>query len=202
LGRYRKKEGVKAMFDAENNECGIITKDSTATAKELSVIFGLTTRRIRQLAEDEVIVREDRGRYNLADSVQGYAAFIAKPEEAADDLKMEKDRRRAELTLKEAKAKVAMLHAKELEGEMHRAEDVQLFTQGLIDMIKSALISLPGRCAVELSRCEEAEECQIILKDTVREILREISEFDYDPVRYEELVRKRENMNEMNYDDE
>ena len=85
---------------------------------------------------------------------------------------------------------------------MHRAEDVQLFTQGLIDMVKSALLQLPGQLAVEASLCETAEEAQILIKDAVKEILREISEFDYDPEKYEALVRERQNLDEKQDDDE
>lgn len=190
------------MFDAENNESMAITEETTVTVKELSILFGVTTRRIRQLAEDEVVVRSDRGRYLLADSVKGYTAFMAKPEADEDDLKMEKSRRKAELTLKEAKAKVAALHAKELEGEMHRSEDVRGFVDSLVYTIKQALLNLPGRMAVELSLCQTAEECQIIVKDTVKDVLQELSEFEYDPAYYEAIVRERENMNEGNNDDE
>lgn len=189
------------MYDADNNEIMEITEDTLANGKELAVIFGVTKRRIRQLAEDDIVVSADyRGRYRLADSVKGYAAFRAKPETSEDDQQMEKDRRKAELMLKEAKAKVAMLHAKELEGEMHRSEDVQVFTQDLIDCVKTSLLNLPGRCSVQLSLCTSAEECSIILKDTVKDVLREISEFDYDPVRYEARVRERLNMKEVNED--
>lgn len=189
------------MYDAGNNEIAEITEDTLANGKELAVIFGVTKRRIRQLAEDDIVVSADyRGRYRLADSVKGYAAFRAKPETSEDDQKIERDRRQAELTYKESRAKIAMLNARELEGEMHRAEDVQMFTQDLIDYVKTSLLSLPGQCAVELSLCSDAEECQIILKDTVRGILREISEFDYDPARYESKVRERLNMKEVNED--
>ena len=184
------------MFDADGANSGTITEESTVSVKELSTLFGISTRRVRQLAEDEVVVRAERGRYALTDSVQGYVAFMTKPTESEDDLKLEKDRRKAELTLKEAKAKVAMLHAKEMEGEMHRSEDVKRYVQSLVNTIKSALLSLPGRCAVELSLQETAEECQVILKSTVKDILSELSEFKYDPAYYESMVRERENMNE------
>ncbi len=190
------------MFDADGVNLGTITEESTVNVKELSTVFGVSTRRIRQLAEDDIVVRAERGRYLLADSVQGYNAFLKKPESSADELQMEKDRRKAELTLKEAKAKVAMLHAKELEGEMHRSEDVQLWCQGLIYMIKNSLLALPGQIAVDLSLQKTAEDCQIIVKDAVKDILHQMSEFDYDPVFYEKLVRERENMNEVNEDDE
>ena len=50
--------------------------------------------------------------------------------------------------------------------------------------------------------CETAEEAQILIKDAVKEILREISEFDYDPEKYEALVRERQNLDEKQDDDE
>lgn len=184
------------MFDADGADSGTITEESTVSVKELSTLFGISTRRVRQLAEDDVVVRAERGRYALTDSVQGYVAFMTKPTESEDDLKLEKDRRKAELTLKEAKAKVAMLHAKELEGDMHRSEDVQLWCQGLVDMIKTSLLALPGQIAVDLSFQETAEDCQIILKAAVKDILNQLAEFEYDPVFYEKLIRERENMNE------
>ena len=79
---------------------------------------------------------------------------------------------------------------------MHRSEDVQLFTQDLVDYVKTSMLTLPGRCAVEVSLCETAEEASLILRDNVKEILRELSEYDYDPERYEARVRERENMNQ------
>ena len=190
------------MFDADGINSGTITEESTATVKELSTVFGVTTRRIRQLAEDDIVVRAERGKYLLSESVQRYAAFMAKPESNEEEIKMEMDRRKAELMLKQAKATSAMLLAKELEGKMHRSEDVNLWCQGLIEMIKNALLSMPGQIAVELSLQETAEDCQIILKSAVKDVLREISEFDYDPVFYERLVRERLNMQEVNEDDE
>ena len=85
---------------------------------------------------------------------------------------------------------------------MHRADDVQLFTQGMIDMVKTSLMQLPGQLAVDVSLCETAEEAQILIKDAVKEILREISEFDYDQEKYEALVRERQNLDERLDDDE
>ena len=41
----------------------------------------------------------------------------------------------------------------------------------------------------------------MIIKDTVKDILRELSEYEYDPEKYEELVRERENMAEKAEDD-
>ena len=62
--------------------------------------------------------------------------------------------------------------------------------------MKNALLSLPGRLAVEVSLCDTAEECSALIKEAIRDVLGELSEYDYDPEKYEALVRERQNMEE------
>ena len=114
----------------------------------------------------------------------------------SEEKKLDKAKQAAEVKLKVAKAAMAELQAKELSGKMHRSEDVQVFTQELIDTVKNALLSLPGRLAVEVSLCDTAEECSVLIKEAIRDVLAELSEFDYDPEKYEALVRERQNMDE------
>ncbi len=174
-----------------------ITEETTATVKDLAVILGLSERRIRQLAEDKIFERVERGRYLLADSVQAYFTYATKNDKSEEDITTERQRRAAEAKLKEARASIESLRAAELRGKMHRSEDVQAFTQSLVDTIKNALLSLPGRMSVELSLCETAEECSLIVKDTVKDVLRELSEFEYDPDKYAAAVREREKLQEV-----
>ena len=140
--------------------------------------------------------------FNLMDTVKEHLDSLQeKSKKTEDEKKLDKAKMAAEVKLKAAKATMAQLQADELKGKMHRSEDVQAFTQSLVDTIKQSLLSLPGRMSVELSLCETAEECSVIIKDTVKDILRELSEYEYDPEKYEELVRERENMAEKAEDD-
>jgi hypothetical protein len=59
----------------------------SVTAKELGDVLGLTDRRIRQLAEEGVLDRVERGRYPLANSVQAYLAA-----QAAEDDELREER--------------------------------------------------------------------------------------------------------------
>lgn len=49
-------------------------KDIELTATELGAVLGITSRRVRQLAEDGVFERAARGRYGLINCVQAYIA--------------------------------------------------------------------------------------------------------------------------------
>lgn len=173
---------------------------------DLVRFMGVSKQYIGQLVNAGTLIKAETDygpMYNIMDSVKTYMDSQAeKIKKTEEEKKLDKARSAAEVKLKVAKAAMAELQAKELQGKMHRAEDVQLFTQGLIDMIKSSLMSLPGQLAVEASLCETAEEAQILIKDAVKDILREISEFDYDPEKYEALVRERQNMDEKQDDDE
>lgn len=173
---------------------------------DLVTLLSVSKQYIGELVAQGTIIKTETKygpMYNIMDSVKLYMDSRAeKIKKTEKEKKLDNARATAEVKLKVAKAAMAELQAKELQGKMHRAEDVQLFTQGMIDMIKSSLLQLPGQLAVELSMCETAEEAQILIKDAVKEILREISEFDYDPEKYEALVRERQNLDEKQDDDE
>ena len=194
------------IFDEENVyllQAGMNVYVKTA---DLCAMFGVSNQWLGQLVSQGTLakVQTENGKlFNLVDSVKSYIESLSeKIKKSEEEKKLDKAKATAEVKLKVAKAAITELQAKELQGKMHRSEDVQLFTQGLIDMIKSALISLPGQLAVDASLCETAEEAQILIKDAVKEILREISEFDYDPEKYEALVRERQNLDEKQDDDE
>lgn len=172
---------------------------------DLCSLLGVSKQYIGQLVSAGTLTREmtDNGSFfNLMDTVKEQLDSLQeKSKKTEDEKKLDKAKMAAEVKLKAAKATMAQLQADELKGKMHRSEDVQAFTQSLVDTIKQSLLSLPGRMSVELSLCETAEECSVIIKDTVKDILRELSEYEYDPEKYEELVRERENMAEKAEDD-
>ena len=172
---------------------------------DLCSLLGVSKQYIGQLVSAGTLNREmtDNGSFfNLMDTVKEHLDSLSeKSKKSESEKKLDKAKMAAEVKLKVAKAAMAELQAKEVSGKMHRSEDVQVFTQELIDTVKNALLSLPGRLAVEVSLCDTAEECSVLIKEAVRDILSELSEFDYDPEKYEALVRERQNMDEKVEDD-
>ena len=181
----------------------LITDETTVNTTELAVILGLTARRIRQLAQDGIIPSKN-GRFNLCDSVRRYMGFRYRDAMNEEDVKLDKAKRTAEVTLKASKAQIAKLEAEELKGKMHRAEDVKEVTEALVYAIRGALIALPGRLAVDVAAAETPAEASEIVRKEVYKIMRELSEYHYDPQKYEELVRERRDwdVTERDGDDE
>ncbi len=105
-----------------------ITPETEVSTSELACVLGITGRRIRQLAEDGQIEKSSQGKFKLADSVQRYNSFLSREPADEDDVKLDKAKRTAEVTLKASKAKIAKLEADELAGKMHRSEDVAAMT--------------------------------------------------------------------------
>ena len=178
-----------------------ISEDTIVNTTTMAVVLGVGIRRVQQMIQDGTLQTIAKGKLPLVKNVRNYIDFISDRQRTEEEKKLDKARATAEAKLKVAKATIAELQAKELSGKMHRSEDVQIFTQGLIDTVKSALLSMPGRLAVEVSLCDTAEECSVLIKDAVWDILSELSEYDYDPEKYEALVRERQNLSEKPEED-
>ena len=170
-----------------------ITDDTTVSTTELARVLGLSARRVQQLAQDGIVPPASRGRFRLNDSVQRYITFITGNQISEEEKKTEKARRLAEVQIKAAKASVAKLEASELQGKMHRSEDVQAITEEMANTLRSLLLGLPGRLAVDVSNARSAAEASVIIKESVHSIMREMSKFQYEPSKYEARVRERLN---------
>ena len=95
---------------------------------------------------------------------------------------------------------MAALQLKELEGTMHRSEDVEAVMTDLVYSIRSMLIALPGRLAVDVSTADTAAEASEIIHTEVYKILEELAAYKYDPEVYARRVRDREGWSELSDD--
>jgi phage terminase Nu1 subunit (DNA packaging protein) len=188
---------------AEKNS-GNITDTTEVNTTELASILGITARRIQQMAQDGTLPTVRRGKFELCKSVQRYISFLGKNKLSEEDEKLEKVRRQSEVTLKASKAQIAKLEASELQGKMHRSEDVAAMTEDLIYTIRAALVALPGRLAVDVADTKTAAEASEVIRKEVYKTMKELSEYRYSPKKYEERVRDRQNWekSESDIDDE
>lgn len=180
--------------------------DATFVAK----LFGLTVRRIQQLTQDGVLATEkvegNKRRYDLLLTVQKYINHlqekVAKKGENKDDAKNESRKIKADADLRAAKAEIAEMELKELRGEMHRSEDVEAMTTDLVFTIRSMILALPGRLAIDLSTITKPAEISERIKQEVNAILLELSNYKYDADAYKKRVRERQGLNELLKDDD
>jgi len=181
-----------------------ITVETEVSSAELACVLGITGRRIRQLGEDGQLSKTGTGTYKLVESVQKYIAIAARArnEPTEEEKKRETQRLTAETSLKQSKALKASLEVKELQGKMHRSEDVAAMTEDLIYTIRSMYLSLPGRLAVDTHESASSAEAAEIIRKTVHSDMKELSKYKYDPEKYAERVRERMQWESLNGDEE
>lgn len=166
------------------------------TQADICTAFGKTKSRISQMTGDGIFHKTQTihgALYNLFEAIKDYCVYLKDQAKKDNEEMAELDARKkkAEAEFKEAKATVAMLEADEFQGKMHRSEDVQAMTADLLFFIRGSITALAGRCATDCAASSDPAEVQKIIEREVFEILKDLSEYKYDPKRYDELVRER-----------
>ena len=174
---------------------------------DVCAMTGKSNQWIGQLASQGVLFKVQTARGNLFemhDAVKAYIGYLderqASVNENEADLK--KKQLTAEVSMKQSKALIAALDAKERQGKMHRSEDVAAMTEDLIYAIRGALLALPGRLAVDVLDAETAAEASEIIRKEVYQVMEELSGYEYDPAKYEERMRDRLNLASFAGEDE
>ena len=169
------------------------------TTAVLANLFDITAQWVGELTKNGILRKHDTEvgpRYNVVEATRAYVKYLR--EKAAgrgdkDDDVVEKETQKlaAEVRIKEAKAKYAELELQELQGQMHRSEDVEAMTADLIYTIRGSLLALPGRLAVYVTAVRTPAEAAEVIRKEIALLMQELSQYQYDPKKYEERVRKR-----------
>lgn len=151
------------------------------TEKELAEKYlGLSDRRIRQLFKEGVLVKSQRGKYDLQKSVLGYINHIrAKEKSQSESIEKLKIAKEAEsLTHERLKKRKTELQVLQIEKKLHAQEDVEYFWNTMVLAAKSRITAIPVKVAPILVGIEDRKEVQSILKREINDALNEISEYD------------------------
>lgn len=169
------------MAKSETESAKVTDIDSlTVSAAVLGNIFGVTDRRIRQMAEEGIIVRVAKGRYNLVESVKNYILSLKLAVDSAGS-----DNPDGELNIEEEKAlhervkrHISELKLQTMKGELHKAEDVRRVMTDMLSSFKTRLMNVPAKVAPVLED-RDAGYIKDRLTAEVTEVLNELK--DYDP---------------------
>ena len=184
--------------------------DGFVTSAELARVLDITGTRIRQLVRDGVLKASKTPsgalRYELIPSIHKYVGFLREAAEKkgkTDDVKaIELETAKANNRLKQAKAKRAEMELAEIEGKMHRSEDVRDVMTDLVFAVRGAMLSIPGRVAMDCAATDNAAEVARIIRETVDEQLTDLTRYEYNAARFAEKVRERSSLGEGVADDE
>ena len=169
------------MAKQETESAKVTDIDSlTVSAAVLGNIFGVTDRRIRQMAEEGIIVRAAKGRYNLVDSLKNYILSLKLAVDSNDS-----DNPDGELNFEEEKAlhervkrHISEMKLQTMKGELHKADDVRHVMTDMLSSFKIRLMNSPAKVAPVLED-RDAGYIKERLTSEVTEALNELK--DYNP---------------------
>lgn len=180
--------------------------ENLQTSQVIAKIFGVSTRRVEQLKTEGVIKGQGKPtKYDLLPTIQAYIRYLSDKangrEKKESDAQLETEKLTAEKRIKMAKAEMAELELKELKGELHRASDVEAITTDHVLYMRSMLMAIPGKLAVDVAAIQTAPEAAERIKQEVYYILNNLSSYRYNPDEYKQRVRERQGWNELQGDE-
>lgn len=143
-------------------------RGSTADLAELLMI---TTRRVNQLVDEEVLAREPEGDFILPTAVAAYYEYKYADKDETTYL-TEKARH------EKAKRELAELELQKRRNEVHDAADVELVMTDMLTNLRNQLLGLPAKMAPQLAN-RGKDYIDQALTDEIQSRLTELS--DYSP---------------------
>lgn len=127
-------------------------KFDLATEADMAALLGVTTTRIRDLAREGIMVKPQRGRYDVAASVKNYASRLREqaaragrpPADASPEARSAKER------LTEAQARLAESKADQAAGKLLDAAEVERAWAGILRDLRAGLLAIPSRVGASL----------------------------------------------------
>lgn len=184
----------------ENDSVYVLQTSASVFIKTatLCAMTGKTKQWIGQLVSDGILHQHSTPHGLLFDATEAVRAYCIMLEERAKEkgdketIAAEKEKLNADVSIKKAKAIISVLEAKELQGKMHRSEDVQAVTEDFVYTIRSLLLALPGRLAMDTAAASTPAETAEIIRKEVFALMETCSRYRYDSKKYEERVRERQ----------
>lgn len=156
------------------------------STKEICAIFGLKSRRIQQLADENAIIRAGHGKYDLPQSVKAYTDYLTNKQNGPSG---ENDKQMEELLYTRARREKTELQVKIIRGELHRAEDVERVMNGMLGNFRGKLLSFPTKFAPKVVGKTDLMHVRNVLKKGIYEVMKELA--DYDPNVFFEMSKDK-----------
>lgn len=154
----------------------LIKENQIIKATELAKLLGITDRHLRNLANEGIIKKTEKGKYLFFESIQGYIEYIESKNDADVDLKDEKIREEIKKIKKDTELKD--LKIKELKNQLHPASIIEKVMTDSFMNLKGRLLSLSNRLAPQLIALDNLGEIQEVIQDSILEALEELSEYN------------------------
>lgn len=170
----------------------------TVSAAVLGDMFGVSDRRIRQMAKEGIVARAAKGRYKLVDSIKNYLLTMKLAAEgvgidlADGEINLEEEKGLHE----RVKRHISELKLQIMKGGLHKAQDVEIVMTDMLVAFKTRMMNIPSKVAPIL----ESRDAAFIKDRLTSEVIEALNELkDYDPRAFysEEYVEEDESDDEQ-----
>ena len=166
------------------------------SSKVLASIMGVGDRRIRQLADEGIVVRSSQGRYVLQESLHNYIVNLkvensAKQINSANpgnvpldevlDLNIEKAKH------EHIKGQMAELKLALMKGQVYKESNVEAVMNDMLTNFKQKMLGMPAKLSLVLSNKETAF-IEAKLTEEINTVLSELSDYCPDDFLAEEYI--------------
>lgn len=176
--------------------------DKLMDTKMIAKVFDVSVRRVEQLTHEGIIVpaKTRPRKYDPYPTIRAYIQYLSDKaygrEKKQSKEEYEISKLEADARWKQAKAEMAELDLQELQGEMHRAEDVEAITTNIVFAVRSFLLAMPNRLAIDVYSAKSKTQVSEVIKKEIYQILEQLANLDYDKADYKKLVRERKGLRE------
>jgi phage terminase Nu1 subunit (DNA packaging protein) len=171
------KKPAKKIEENEAAEKSEPAKIKLVSAEELSQFVGVSLRRIQQLTQEGVIKKEPGGKYDFVRSVHSLLQYYRQKSDSrrsgdSDEMANEK------LKQISTKRKLEELKLAQLEGELHRAEDIERIIGAMLTRLRINLLAIPMGLAPILRDMDDSREIAEKLDERIRRAMNEVADMD------------------------
>jgi hypothetical protein len=143
----------------------------------IAKLLDLTPRRIRQLVDEGVIQRAEKGRYELVPSVRGYIRYLRDRAIGADALPDE-SARASRARLIKAQAEAQEMENAQTRRELVHVDDAAAVAGRIVEAIRPKLLGLGSRISPQVTGCSKIAENKAFIDGIAYELLRDIASID------------------------
>jgi phage terminase Nu1 subunit (DNA packaging protein) len=141
-------------------------------------LLDLTPRRIRQLVDEGVIQRAERGQYELVSSVRGYIRYLRDRALVADGGLVDESARANRARLIKAQAEAQEMENARYRHEFVHNEDAAWIIERVIVTLRAKVMTLKAKIPPKAFGCNRMAELEGIVEQECHDILREIAEIN------------------------
>ena len=175
--KIEKKSGKKKVVKNEEEEKPEKVKVKLVDTKELAAFVGVDVRRIQQLTQDGIIKKEPGGKY---DFVRAVHALIQYYRQKSDNRRSNDSEEMAGEKIKQinVKRRLEELKLAQLEGELHKAEDLERIIGAMLTRLRINLLAFSKGLGPILREMDDAMEISEKIDERIRRALNEVTELD------------------------